>query len=53
MSGCWQGWGGAVGGRPILTSAPPSRKTPNTYQYVVSEPLGRSTYKERYLFVFR
>lgn len=30
-----------------------NEKTPNTYQYVVSEPLGRSTYKERYLFVFR
>ncbi|XP_004604211.1 deoxyribonuclease-1 [Sorex araneus] len=28
-------------------------KGPNTYHYVVSEPLGRSTYKERYLFVFR
>ncbi|XP_020851182.1 deoxyribonuclease-1 [Phascolarctos cinereus] len=27
--------------------------SPNTYHYVVSEPLGRNTYKERYLFVFR
>ncbi|KAI5128069.1 Deoxyribonuclease-1 [Manis pentadactyla] len=26
---------------------------PNTFHYVVSEPLGRSTYKERYLFLFR
>ncbi|KAF5918456.1 deoxyribonuclease-1 [Diceros bicornis minor] len=26
---------------------------PNTYHFVVSEPLGRSSYKERYLFVFR
>ncbi|KAK1344764.1 hypothetical protein QTO34_013465 [Cnephaeus nilssonii] len=26
---------------------------PNAYHYIVSEPLGRSTYKERYLFVFR
>ncbi|EPQ11904.1 Deoxyribonuclease-1 [Myotis brandtii] len=26
---------------------------PNTYHYIVSEPLGRSSYKERYLFVFR
>lgn len=26
---------------------------PNNYHHVVSEPLGRSTYKERYLFVFR
>ncbi|XP_066131181.1 deoxyribonuclease-1 isoform X2 [Saccopteryx bilineata] len=26
---------------------------PNTYHYIVSEPLGRSTYKERYLFLFR
>ncbi|XP_073712751.1 deoxyribonuclease-1 [Misgurnus anguillicaudatus] len=23
------------------------------YQYIVSEPLGRSTYKERYLFIYR
>ncbi|XP_073070710.1 deoxyribonuclease-1 isoform X8 [Manis javanica] len=26
---------------------------PNTFHYVVSEPLGRGTYKERYLFLFR
>lgn len=26
---------------------------PNTYHFVVSEPLGRNNYKERYLFVFR
>ncbi|OWK11087.1 DNASE1 [Cervus elaphus hippelaphus] len=26
---------------------------PNNYHYVVSEPLGRNSYKERYLFVFR
>ncbi|KAI4559402.1 hypothetical protein MJG53_017928 [Ovis ammon polii x Ovis aries] len=26
---------------------------PNSYHYVVSEPLGRNSYKERYLFVFR
>ncbi|XP_046522597.1 deoxyribonuclease-1 [Equus quagga] len=26
---------------------------PNTYHFVVSEPLGRNSYKERYLFVFR
>uniref|UniRef100_A0A8C0YZT7 Deoxyribonuclease-1 n=1 Tax=Canis lupus familiaris TaxID=9615 RepID=A0A8C0YZT7_CANLF len=26
---------------------------PNAYHYVVSEPLGRSSYKERYLFLFR
>lgn len=26
---------------------------PNTYEYVVSEPLGRNSYKERYLFLFR
>lgn len=30
-----------------------NEKGPDTYQHVVSEPLGRSTYKERYLFVFR
>ncbi|XP_007891950.2 deoxyribonuclease-1 [Callorhinchus milii] len=27
--------------------------TPNTYLYEVSDPLGRSTYKERYLFIYR
>ncbi|XP_027715501.1 deoxyribonuclease-1 [Vombatus ursinus] len=27
--------------------------SPNAYHFVVSEPLGRNTYKERYLFVFR
>ncbi|XP_040491355.1 deoxyribonuclease-1 isoform X4 [Ursus maritimus] len=26
---------------------------PDTYHYVVSEPLGRNSYKERYLFLFR
>nr|XP_055195658.1 deoxyribonuclease-1 isoform X5 [Nyctereutes procyonoides] len=26
---------------------------PNAYHYVVSEPLGRGSYKERYLFLFR
>ncbi|XP_067562920.1 deoxyribonuclease-1 isoform X1 [Pseudorca crassidens] len=26
---------------------------PNTYHFVVSEPLGRNSYKERYLFLFR
>ncbi|XP_075384147.1 deoxyribonuclease-1 [Tenrec ecaudatus] len=26
---------------------------PDNYHFVVSEPLGRSTYKERYLFLFR
>ncbi|XP_062388628.1 deoxyribonuclease-1 [Sardina pilchardus] len=25
----------------------------NTYRHIVSEPLGRSTYKERYLFLYR
>ncbi|XP_068962699.1 deoxyribonuclease-1 [Petaurus breviceps papuanus] len=30
-----------------------NRDSPNAYHFVVSEPLGRSTYKERYLFVFR
>uniref|UniRef100_A0A2K5DB08 Deoxyribonuclease n=1 Tax=Aotus nancymaae TaxID=37293 RepID=A0A2K5DB08_AOTNA len=34
-------WGGDI----------PSRH--NTYRYVVSEPLGRNNYKERYLFVYR
>lgn len=30
-----------------------NRDAPDTYRYVVSEPLGRSSYKERYLFVYR
>ncbi|XP_074052962.1 deoxyribonuclease-1 [Macrotis lagotis] len=30
-----------------------NRDSPNAYHFVVSEPLGRNTYKERYLFVFR
>lgn len=30
-----------------------NQEDPNAYHYIVSEPLGRSTYKERYLFVFR
>lgn len=30
-----------------------NRVKPNTYHYVVSEPLGRNSYKERYLFVYR
>ncbi|XP_055990988.1 deoxyribonuclease-1 [Sorex fumeus] len=30
-----------------------NEKGSDTYHYVASEPLGRSTYKERYLFVFR
>ncbi len=27
--------------------------SPYEYQYIVSESLGRSTYKERYLFIYR
>uniref|UniRef100_A0A673IMP1 Deoxyribonuclease-1-like n=1 Tax=Sinocyclocheilus rhinocerous TaxID=307959 RepID=A0A673IMP1_9TELE len=27
--------------------------SPYEYQYIVSEPLGRNTYKERYLFIYR
>ncbi|XP_034878003.1 deoxyribonuclease-1 isoform X3 [Mirounga angustirostris] len=30
-----------------------NRDDPNTYQFVVSEPLGRNSYKEQYLFLFR
>ncbi|XP_062957023.1 deoxyribonuclease-1 [Cynocephalus volans] len=30
-----------------------NQAAPNTYHYVVSEPLGRNSYKERYLFVYR
>ncbi|XP_074136091.1 deoxyribonuclease-1 [Sminthopsis crassicaudata] len=30
-----------------------NKDSPNAYHFVVSEPLGRNSYKERYLFVFR
>ncbi|KAL0617304.1 Deoxyribonuclease-1 [Plecturocebus cupreus] len=30
-----------------------NQDAPDTYHYVVSEPLGRNNYKERYLFVYR
>ncbi|XP_045398401.1 deoxyribonuclease-1 isoform X2 [Lemur catta] len=30
-----------------------NQDAPDTYRYVVSEPLGRNSYKERYLFVYR
>ncbi|XP_024409067.1 deoxyribonuclease-1 [Desmodus rotundus] len=30
-----------------------NQDNPDTYHYVVSEPLGRNSYKERYLFLFR
>ncbi|GAB1299949.1 Deoxyribonuclease-1 [Apodemus speciosus] len=30
-----------------------NRDTPDTYRFVVSEPLGRKSYKEQYLFVYR
>ncbi|XP_069343114.1 deoxyribonuclease-1 isoform X1 [Eulemur rufifrons] len=30
-----------------------NQDAPDTYHYVVSEPLGRNSYKERYLFVYR
>uniref|UniRef100_F7F2T5 Deoxyribonuclease n=2 Tax=Ornithorhynchus anatinus TaxID=9258 RepID=F7F2T5_ORNAN len=30
-----------------------NRDSPDTYRFVVSEPLGRGSYKEQYLFVFR
>ncbi|XP_072459360.1 deoxyribonuclease-1 [Notamacropus eugenii] len=30
-----------------------NRDSPNAYHFVVSDPLGRNSYKERYLFVFR
>lgn len=30
-----------------------NRDKPDTYRYVVSEPLGRKSYKEQYLFVYR
>uniref|UniRef100_A0A8C8T942 Deoxyribonuclease n=1 Tax=Peromyscus maniculatus bairdii TaxID=230844 RepID=A0A8C8T942_PERMB len=30
-----------------------NRAKPDTYRYVVSEPLGRSSYKEQYLFLYR
>ncbi|KAG8506449.1 hypothetical protein J0S82_010366 [Galemys pyrenaicus] len=57
------GWGGGresrggspSWGRPGPLTGPsfPSRDVPDTFRFVVSEQLGRSTYKERYLFVFR
>ncbi|XP_011805568.1 PREDICTED: deoxyribonuclease-1 [Colobus angolensis palliatus] len=30
-----------------------NQDAPDTYRYVVSEPLGRNSYKERYLFLYR
>ncbi|CAO2641983.1 Dnase1 [Lemmus lemmus] len=30
-----------------------NRDVPDTYRFVVSEPLGRNSYKERYLFLYR
>ncbi|XP_023081470.1 deoxyribonuclease-1 isoform X2 [Piliocolobus tephrosceles] len=30
-----------------------NQDAPDTYHYVVSEPLGRNSYKERYLFLYR
>lgn len=30
-----------------------NRDVPDTYRYVISEPLGRSSYKEQYLFLYR
>lgn len=30
-----------------------NRDIPDTYRYVVSEPLGRNSYKEQYLFLYR
>ncbi|XP_066545592.1 deoxyribonuclease-1 [Amia ocellicauda] len=30
-----------------------NRDSPYVYRHIVSEPLGRSTYKERYLFIYR
>lgn len=52
VPGSAQGWE-AARGPGALTSCPSDRKAPDTFHYVVSEQLGRSSYKERYLFVFR
>lgn len=30
-----------------------NRDAPDTYRYVISEPLGRNSYKEQYLFLYR
>ncbi|XP_054445194.1 deoxyribonuclease-1 [Pteronotus mesoamericanus] len=30
-----------------------NQENPNAYHYIASEPLGRNSYKERYLFLFR
>lgn len=32
---------------------PLSRDIPDNYRYIISEPLGRKSYKEQYLFVYR
>lgn len=37
----------------LMDLSPPSRDAPDNYHYVVSEPLGRNSYKEQYLFVYR
>lgn len=49
---CYQMPGGSLYGEKVpLVSL--SRDKPDTYRYVVSEPLGRKSYKEQYLFVYR
>lgn len=52
MGPCYQVPGGFLYGEKYLWF-PLSRDKPDTYRYVVSEPLGRKSYKEQYLFVYR
>lgn len=53
------GWNLATGFQEVPSVAPKdlwfplSRDVPDTYRYVVSEPLGRNSYKEQYLFLYR
>ena len=37
----------------VLMCLPLSRGSGTRYRHIVSEPLGRSTYKERYLFLYK
>lgn len=53
------GWNLATGFQEVPSVVPKdlwfplSRDVPDTYRYVVSDPLGRNSYKEQYLFLYR
>lgn len=53
------GWNLATGFQEVPSVVPKDlwfplfRDVPDTYRYVVSDPLGRSSYKEQYLFLYR